>query len=119
MSEEAREIFKENFRKILEARDLTQADVAKALGYTASTVSDWGKGKSYPRVDRMQKLAEYLRVPMAYLTTRKNIDDLPSLLSDDEQKLVRAYRQATDAAREIAMETLMNHPRKQDVASAS
>ncbi len=119
MSEEAREIFKKNFKKILDIRGLTQADVAKALGYTASTVSDWSKGKSYPRVDRMQRLADYLRVPMDYLTAKRNLNDLPSLLSDEEQDLVRAYRAATEAAREIAMETLVNHPRQEEAVSAS
>lgn len=37
---------------------LTQAQVAKTLGIWQSTVTGWEKGKTFPRVTHLPKLAE-------------------------------------------------------------
>lgn len=64
----AREIFKKNLEQTMAAKRINQADIVAALNVTASTVSDWALGKKYPRVDTMQRLADYLGVPMSALT---------------------------------------------------
>ena len=65
----AREIFVKNLRKYMEIQGIDQAYIVAHLGITASTVSDWVKGKKYPRVDAMQSLADLLDVTMADLTS--------------------------------------------------
>lgn len=64
----AREQFRINLRHYMTLRNATQADVSAALHITPSTMSDWCLGKKYPRVDAMQRLADYLQVPIAALT---------------------------------------------------
>jgi len=118
MGEEARKIFVKNLDRLMRIRHVNQADIARHLGLTASTVSDWCLGKNYPRVDRMQQLADFLGVPMRYLTTESNPYEVPSLLSKEEQELVVLYRAAEKTAREYAREMLASHPElKQDMAS--
>lgn len=74
-----RAIFAKNFTALLERLGKTQADVSADLNITASTVSDWAKGKKYPRVDKIKALADYLGVmpsdlrEEAHPNARKNI----------------------------------------------
>lgn len=49
----------------------TQSNIVIDLGITASTVSDWVNAKKYPRIDRMQALAEYLGVVISDLRDDK------------------------------------------------
>lgn len=69
MSENQRVIFASNLTRYMNLRGIAQSDIVMELGVSASTVSDWVKGKKYPRVDAMQKLADYLGVLISDLTT--------------------------------------------------
>jgi transcriptional regulator with XRE-family HTH domain len=72
----AKQIFAENFKRLMEGSGKTQADMVIDLGITASTVSDWYLGKKYPRVDKMQTIAEYFGVRMSDLTEKKETHPL-------------------------------------------
>ena len=63
----ARETFKENLNYFMKIRDVSQRDLVLHLGVTASVVSDWVTGKSYPRIEAMQKIADYLDVSISDL----------------------------------------------------
>ncbi len=67
-----REVFCQNLKKLMRARDVDQAQIVSTLKVTASTVSDWVRGKKYPRVDAMQKLATFLGVSLAELTSEQS-----------------------------------------------
>lgn len=68
MTANARETFVANLKFWMEKRNKEQADIARDLNINISTVSSWYNGIAYPRVDKMQMLADYLNVPMRYLT---------------------------------------------------
>lgn len=70
-AQKERDIFASNFKRILTAKGKTQADVATELEITSSTVSDWANAKKYPRVDKMQMLADYLGVLISELREEK------------------------------------------------
>ena len=67
-----RETFVRNLGTYMRIRGIDQSDIVSALGITASTVSDWVNGKKYPRVDAMQRLADYLGVLLSDLTSDAN-----------------------------------------------
>lgn len=52
---------------VREHRDVTQSDLAKAVGVTATSVSEWEADKKVPREAALAKLAAYLGVTPAYL----------------------------------------------------
>lgn len=62
IQEAAKKCFSNNLIKWMSIKNKTQADICAELNLTASTVSDWVKGKKYPRVDKMQALADFLGV---------------------------------------------------------
>lgn len=68
MTANAREVFVANLKKWMEKRGKEQSDIARDLNINISTVSSWYNGIAYPRVDKMQMLADYLNIPMKYLT---------------------------------------------------
>ena len=56
----------EIFAKLLEERGVTAYKVSKATGIAGSTFSDWKSGRSEPKVDKLQKLANYFGVSIEY-----------------------------------------------------
>lgn len=64
----ARHIFAQNLKALLRQHSVCQQDLVTKFGITASTVSDWCTGKKYPRVDKIQLLADYFGVSRATLT---------------------------------------------------
>ena len=56
----------EKFEKLLKEKSVIVAEVSLATGISASTFSDWKAGKSYPKVDKLYKIARYFQVGMEY-----------------------------------------------------
>ena len=48
MSDNAKMVFADNLKSYLNAKGLTQLDLANYMGCSSSTVSDWCKGASIP-----------------------------------------------------------------------
>ncbi len=125
MPENARAIFVSNLKSLMAAKGVEQVDMVAALGLTASTISDWVTGKKYPRIDRMQMLADYFDVPMSVLTIQQTSQDLhpatvvpfgpndedPARMvtTEEEYDLLKAYRGAEETARRYALEMLRAH----------
>ena len=59
----------EVYQRLLDENGLKNADVARATGISNMTLSDWKRGKSVPKSDKMRKIAEYLNVSVDYLMT--------------------------------------------------
>lgn len=69
----------EIFEKLLKARGVRSADVAAATGLHPSTFSDWKRGKSTPKSDKRQRIADYFGVSLYYLDTGHNAPDVMQL----------------------------------------
>lgn len=82
----------EKFRKLLELHDLKTSTVARETGIASSTFSDWKKGRYEPKADKLQKLAEYFDVPVAYFFTDEivveAIDEHNASIDDDADLLL-------------------------------
>ena len=63
----------EIYQRLLDEKGLKNADVARATGISNMTLSDWKRGKSVPKSDKMQKIAEFLNVTEDYLRTGKEM----------------------------------------------
>lgn len=59
------------FAELLRKNNKKAADVARATGIPSSTFSDWKKGKSSPKQEKLQKIADYFGVSVEYLLTGK------------------------------------------------
>ena len=61
----------EIYQKLLDSRNLKNADISRATGISNMTLSDWKRGKSTPKQDKLQKIADYFGVSIEYLMTGK------------------------------------------------
>jgi len=57
----------EIFAKLLAERGLTSYRISMETGVSQATLSDWKHGRSMPKTDKLQKLAEYLGVSISCL----------------------------------------------------
>lgn len=59
----------EIYCKLRDERGIRDSDVVKATGITKSTFSDWKSGRSKPKSEKLQKIADFFGVSVDYLTT--------------------------------------------------
>lgn len=64
-------IFADNLKKQMELKGKTRNDICQALNISYFTVSDWVNGKKYPRMDKVEKLADYFGVLKSDLIEEK------------------------------------------------
>ena len=57
----------ERYVALRNKKGVTDYKVSEATGITKSTFSDWKSGRSKPKVDKLQKLADYFGVPVTEL----------------------------------------------------
>lgn len=75
ISQEQKNIFADNLNRLLSESGKNQSDLVTHFGITASTVSDWCNAKKYPRVDKMQMLADYFGIKKSDLTEKQKPRD--------------------------------------------
>lgn len=63
------------FAKLLQKHNITAYKVAKDTEISTSTLSDWKTGRSIPKVDKLQKLADYFGVSITYFLENNTCDD--------------------------------------------
>ena len=69
----------------------TQKELAEVVGVATSTFNDWMKGKKYPRIDKIELLANYFGILKSDL-----IEDKENKNSSDERQLTEGERQMLD-----------------------
>jgi transcriptional regulator with XRE-family HTH domain len=58
----------ERIFELIEEKGLTAYRVSKDTGISQASLADWRKGRSNPKIDKLQKLSEYFGVSIGYLT---------------------------------------------------
>lgn len=66
----------ERIFQLMEKRGLSAYRVSKDTGISQASLADWRKGRSNPKIDKLQKLAAYFGVSVYYLTGE--VDDFDS-----------------------------------------
>ena len=68
----------EIFESLMKEKGVRAANISKATGIPGSTFSDRKSGRSKPKQEKLQKIADYFGVTVEYLMTGKNpVSDLP------------------------------------------
>ena len=95
-SPENKEIFARNLRKWLKASGKSRIQACRELGVAYSTFSEWLAGSKYPRIDRVEELAQYFGVRKSDLIeppaqpgglTRRDERDIGSILAAAREQL--------------------------------
>ena len=87
---ENKKIMAKNILKYMNAKNVSSAEICKALNFKQSTFSDWVHARRYPRIDSIEKMANYFGVSKAYLVE----DEETRYFSDEEIGMIIEYRKA-------------------------
>lgn len=68
-----------NIKKYMIENGVTATDVCNTLGFPMPTFSDWIREKTYPRIDKIEKMANYFGIQKSDL-----IEEQPTTTKDDE-----------------------------------
>lgn len=118
----------EKYAIIRNSKGLKDSDIAKRAGIYQSVLTDWKQGKSIPKYDKMQKIAEALEMDyfafvgpvgkFSSLNPNRHtlvIEETPEQKFDNE--LLRLYHNATPDAQKSVMTLLKNSQKETSVSS--
>lgn len=116
-------MFYENLKRICTERNTTPTALCRSLSMSTGCVTAWNRG-SIPNSETVQKIASFLGVPVSALLNDPDDDgwlDLSTVLpqlTEDEQKLLDAYRDNPTFRAAVDALYIALVPTKKDASSA-
>ena len=95
------EIFSRNLKRYLDNSGKTQKEVAAAIYVSTGTFCDWMKGRAYPRMDKVQLLAEYFGIQKADLVEDVNVTR--DTVSKEDQEVLDWFHKVPKEKREFVL----------------
>ncbi|MCI8823414.1 MAG: helix-turn-helix transcriptional regulator [Lachnospiraceae bacterium] len=89
-----KEIMAKNIRHYMNAFNVTQTEICNTLGIKMPTFSDWVNAKTYPRIDKIELMANYFGISKADLVeehgslTKKDERDIEKILDSTREQLL-------------------------------
>lgn len=77
----------EIFEQLLQENNVTPYKVSKTTGIATATLSDWKNGKSTPKQDKLQLIADYFGVTVDYLMGRNSEENSLNMNDDDFKRI--------------------------------
>ena len=113
-----KEIMAKNIQYYMDKYDKTRQEMCDALGVKYTTFTDWVKGNSYPRIDKIELMANYFGISKADLVEDHNdmsTSEKPYYLNDETRQIAQEafenpeLRTLFHVARDIPPERLKAH----------
>ncbi len=87
-----KKIFSENLKRYMNLYQKTRADICKDLNFAYTTFVSWETGVNYPRIDKIEKIANYFGIEKSDLIEKKTAPNdahasLPDLTQKDEREI--------------------------------
>jgi len=67
-----KQVFSENLKYYMKLYNKDRNKLCKDLGFKYSTLRDWAKGNTYPRIDKIEMLANYFGIQKSDLIEKKD-----------------------------------------------
>lgn len=103
-----RQTFPQKLRYYMDLHDKKRNDLVRDLGYKYSTIRDWEKGITIPRMDKVEQLANYFGILKSDLIEDKQKDIYAEqiTLSSHESNLIKKYRALDERGKQAVDDTL-------------
>lgn len=83
----------ERLDMLLREHGITPYRLAKNIGMSQSSLSEWKRGNSVPKYENMVKIADYFNVPVSYLTGKEyvkpEIEDSHEAVGEGDKELLK------------------------------
>ena len=91
-----------NIKKYMEQNGVDSKKVCDDLSIPPSTFSNWINGKIYPRIDKIELLANYFDITKSDLVEREKPLDHDFIITDkDEQYIIEVYRRSSPIDKKV------------------
>ena len=104
-----KEIFAKNLAYYLERSGKDQKVVAEVVGVAPSTFNEWMKAKKYPRIDKIEMLANYFGILKSDLieeVTEDGYSPSEPELTEGEKMMLELFRRIPEDRQAAALELL-------------
>ena len=78
-----KEIMAENIQYYLAKNAKAPIDMVRDLEFKQTTVYDWINARTYPRIDKIEMMANYFGIDKSDLVEKRNTDEIHSNKKDD------------------------------------
>ena len=103
-----KEIFAKNLAFYLDKSGRDQKEIAEVVGVAPSTFNEWMKAKKYPRIDKIEILANYFGILKSDLIEeQKEISPDELQLTEGEKALIKLLRRVPAAEQPIVIEKIL------------
>lgn len=85
-----KDIMSENIQRFMAENKVDRNELADALAVPYPTVSDWINAKTYPRIDRIEKMAKFFGVSKSDLIEKPAPSDGNGPKSEEDYKIITA-----------------------------
>ena len=102
---ENKQAMAQNILKFMDRDNVKATDICKALHFKQNTFSDWVNAKTYPRIDAIEKLAQYFGVSKAALV-EEHSPDVDFEITDNEKRLLIEVRKLSGDTQRLLYEWL-------------
>ena len=101
-------VFASNLKRYMEVKGKSRNDISEALGISYFTVSDWVNGKKYPRMDKVEMLANYFGIQKSDLIEKKVGKTSPEepVLSEGEKIMLDLFRRVPEDKQELVLQMI-------------
>lgn len=79
----SKEVFAKNLKYYMDCKRINQKELADIVGVSAPTVNDWLKSKKYPRIDKIEIIADYFRILKSDLIEEKSDEHMALQANND------------------------------------
>jgi transcriptional regulator with XRE-family HTH domain len=104
-----KEIFAKNLAHYLERSGKDQKEMAEIVGVAPSTFNEWMKAKKYPRIDKIQMLADYFGIQMSDLIEKVSEEGYsPSepQLTEGEKVLLDLFNRVPEDKQQMVLQMI-------------
>lgn len=70
-----KEILSKNLKQYMNKKGITQKEMSEIVGVATSTLNDWMKAKKYPRIDKIEIMANYFGILKSDLIEEKMTEE--------------------------------------------
>lgn len=122
-----KEIMASNIKHYMALNNLSSVDMCRILSVPPSTFSYWLNAKTYPRIDKIEKMANYFKITKADLV-EKRVEHTPNFNQDiydmakiavEDQRLLELYHKADEFDQQTIWHILSRYDEEQTDSSVS
>lgn len=107
-SQDSKEIMARNIKRYMERKGVTKQQVCDALGFKYTTFVDWINAVTYPRIGKVEAMANYFGVQKSDLIEEKPTAEEGDGLTASQRKLFEIAKKLPEDKAEVLLQLMQS-----------